>query len=120
MDRSCGEMTRVATRYPGWLAISATWAVIGCLSWTRHYLNDREFAGLPLFGPDLLTWLACFVPWVLFTPLIFRFERRFPLSWRHGPVLAAAGPMFCLAAIGIWVSVGAFTAQAFGGRLRVP
>src|SRR5205814_10668241 len=64
-----------------------------CLSWTRHYLNDREFAGLPLFGPDLLTWLACFFPWVLFTPLIFRFERRFPLSWRHGPVLAAAGPI---------------------------
>ena len=29
---------------------------------------------------DLLDWSTCYYPWLLFTPFLFRFERRFPLG----------------------------------------
>jgi len=102
------------------VAICATWVLVGCLSYARHYLTDREFANIPLFGAELLTWLACFFPWAIFMPAIFQFENRFPLSWRNAPLLAAAGPVFCLAAIEVWVGASTFTTHVLGGRLPAP
>lgn len=59
------------------------------LAYGREYLHDSRLSqGSTIF--EMLDWLTCFYPWVLFTRLIFRLEQRFPLGsqrWRRNAVL---------------------------------
>jgi len=78
-------------RYPGWLALFCIWTLIGVLAFARHYL-DTSAAGRHEFSlKELAEWLTCFYPWVLFAPVVFEMERRFPLNrqqWKRSvPVL---------------------------------
>ena len=65
-----------AIRLPKAVTIFLVWAFLGCLSYARFYLRDPH----PTPWPDVLTWVACFTPWALLTPVIFAVEKRFPLG----------------------------------------
>jgi two-component system LytT family sensor kinase len=72
------------------------WTLIGALCFIRYWVQATNDGLHPGFWPDIFTWMACFYPWVLLAPIIFRLESRFPLSWKtndvtHFLVLALAG-----------------------------
>jgi two-component system, LytTR family, sensor kinase len=81
--------------YPGPLLLTLVWTLLGSLAYARHYLQDPTSGhpGETLY--ELLNWLTCFFPWIAFSPLVFRLERKYPLlskGWPwHLPVLAGAG-----------------------------
>ena len=62
------------------------WTVLGTLSYTRHAMEAHRL-GLPTGGwIDFPDWLACFYPWALLTPAIWRLGERFPLrrdTWKE-------------------------------------
>jgi two-component system, LytTR family, sensor kinase len=58
-----------------------TWTAIAILSFARHYFEETHPFTWPNGSwPDVLSWFACFYPWALLTPAIFRIEARFPLT----------------------------------------
>jgi hypothetical protein len=89
-------------RYPGFFAVLCFWTAIGALSFARSYflLDGRGFPGNALAG--LLAYIACYLPWAGFTPIVFRLERRFPLGEEHwlrsfGVLLLASLPVCAIA-----------------------
>jgi signal transduction histidine kinase len=97
-------------RYPGFGILFVVWTLLGALAWARHSLVSGASQGNLLI--DLLGFLTCYYPWLLFTPLVFRLEQRFPLDgkgWpKHLVLLALAGlPLSYLASgIGGTLSAG--------------
>jgi len=92
------------TKYPGFLWLWVFWTAIGSLSYVRHSLQDYGAAlpGKILF--EFLAWLTCFYPWIALAPVVFRFERRYPLGTRGWAknlalLIAAAMPFAYLAAM---------------------
>jgi hypothetical protein len=76
------------------------WTAITILSYARHSIEATH----PPFGwpsgswPNFISWFACFYPWALLTPVIFRLEERFELTraeWKRR-ILILAGA--CLVA----------------------
>ncbi|MGA3092389.1 MAG: sensor histidine kinase [Terriglobales bacterium] len=62
-------------------AVWLTWTSIAILSFARHYFEDTHLFSWPNGSwPDFLSWLACFYPWALLTPAIFRLEARLSLT----------------------------------------
>lgn len=95
-------------RYPGPIALLVGWTLVGTLSYGRHYLAQR-LAGSPthvLF--EYLVWQACFLPWVLLSPLAFRLERKFPLGETHQlrNLIALAVAGVALSYVGAQISLG--------------
>jgi two-component system, LytTR family, sensor kinase len=63
-----------------------SWTAIAVVSFARHYFEDTHLFDWPNGSlPDFLSWLACFYPWAILTPSLFRFEERFPLSRSKWP-----------------------------------
>src|SRR5882757_5160674 len=58
------------------------WTMVGSLSYARHYLQDYSAAPRGKMLAEFLGWLTCFYPWIIFAPLVFWLERRFPLGTR--------------------------------------
>ncbi len=90
---------RVRTfRYPGFWTLFSVWSLIGMLAYTRYYLQVRNM-GIHGSLTDLFSWMGCYYPWVLLTPIVFRLERRFPLGgprWlRHLGYLALVSLPLC-------------------------
>jgi two-component system, LytTR family, sensor kinase len=79
--------------YPRFPSLFVVWTLLGVLAFARYAL----LAGVPRGGMvlELLGWLACYYPWLFFTPLVFRAEQGFPLTregWpKHLVVLALVG-----------------------------
>jgi len=78
--------------YPAFGSLSVAWTALGTLACARYVLLGGDLKrGLLL---ELLGWLACYYPWLLATPLIFRLEQRFPIArevWpKHVAFLAFA------------------------------
>ncbi len=91
MDRP-PHLRKRLIRYAGF-GILIVWTLLGGLAWARHSLVSGVPQGNLL--PDLLGFLTCCSPWLLFTPLVFRLEQKYPLdggSWpEHLLILALAG-----------------------------
>jgi signal transduction histidine kinase len=86
--------------YPAFGLLFVAWTALGTLACARYVLLGGDLKrGLLL---ELLGWLACYYPWLLATPLIFRLEQRFPIArevWpKHVAFLALASlPLVYLA-----------------------
>ena len=104
------QLRKRLLRYPGFGILFVVWTLLGGLAWARHSLVSGVQHGNLL--PDLLGFLTCYYPWLLFTPLVFRIEQRYPLDGRKWPknlvLLALAGlPLSYLASgIGGTLSAG--------------
>jgi two-component system LytT family sensor kinase len=112
-------------RYPGPAALFLIWTVIAALAYARHYLQGIEAGQHPQIWPECLHWVACFYPWALLAPVVFRLEKRFPLApraWRrHLPVLALAGAVLAyvagLAAFGFGLAIRLVLREPLAGLL---
>ncbi len=72
--------------YPGPLVLALIWAFVGTVAYARHYLQAAT-AGQPtktFF--EWLSWQTCFYPWIAFSPLVFRLERKYPLQSTRWPL----------------------------------
>jgi two-component system, LytTR family, sensor kinase len=93
-----------AVSYPSIPAVFVACSVLGALSYGRWYLlSTPAGASHPaIFFHEVLGWLACYYPWVLLAPLVFRLEHRLPLGGgrrlRNIFYLAGAGLFFSYAA----------------------
>ena len=70
-------------RYPGPLALFVVFTLTGVLSFAHHYFGEAQTGRSVRVWPDLLLWLTCAYPWILFSPLIFKLEARFQLGHQH-------------------------------------
>ncbi|MDW8130304.1 MAG: histidine kinase [Bryobacterales bacterium] len=104
-------------KYPGAGTLFVVWTAVGVLTSFRYH-----FYGPPkLDAGDLGFYLACiafYYPWIALSPLVFRLERRFPLSghgWpRHLVVLLALSAPICLLATPVMSAVFAGVVSIFG------
>ncbi len=63
------------------IGVWLTWTAIAVVGYARHYFEaTHPFVWDNGSWPDLLEWMACFYPWAILTPFIFRLEERFPLT----------------------------------------
>jgi two-component system, LytTR family, sensor kinase len=113
---SASRADALSVRYPGTIALWFLCTVIGCLSYTRYYLQFPEAASKTFFL-GILIWLTCSYPWILLAQLVFRLEQRFPLSlskkaWKNVAVLAVAGIPFAAAALTITTLLNFFLPEA--------
>lgn len=95
------------------------WTAITLLSYGRHYIESTHPFGWPKGSlPDLLSWFACFYPWALLTPAIFRLEERFELTraaWKGRLlILVGANVVASYAAMMMGRSMDAGIDYAFG------
>lgn len=77
-------------RYPGFATLFLVWQLLAMVSYTRYALEAGATNNNLL--RDILDWSTCYYPWLFFTPLLFRVERRFPLGetgWAKNLVLLA-------------------------------
>lgn len=66
-------------RYPGFGMIFLIWTAIGILTSLRYQFqrpSNSEIGDVAFIA----AFTACYYPWVLLTPLVFRIEQRFPLG----------------------------------------
>lgn len=81
------EQHRVAElRYPGFFLLVLIWTLAGAVAYSRHYLQDSAANSPEKMFFELLIWLTCFYPWIAFTPLIFRLERKYSFQRERWPI----------------------------------
>ena len=69
---------RAWSRGAEWAAILGFWLVLGALTLVRRALDPRGGSGIGT--PDLYITLSEYTVWMLLTPVIFYFARRYPLE----------------------------------------
>jgi signal transduction histidine kinase len=104
--------------YPGLGTVFLAWCAIAVLASSRFYFQPttpRLFDFAMVFA-----YIACFAPWAVLTPVVFRLEQRYPLgtaAWpRHlgmlglwsVPVSMLGSAMMLGAAAMAWMIVGRF------------
>src|SRR5262249_2565820 len=109
-------------RYPGFGILALVWTFLGVLGYARYARHAVEAAPSSESAlVDLFSWLAWYYPWLFLTPLLFRLERKFPLTgkrWRrHALFLAVAGLPLSYLAYAIGNVLDAIVRYAFH---RVP
>jgi len=101
-------------RYPGFGTLLLILTVVGILTSLRHQLQrpaGSEFGDLPF----LIAFTACYYPWLVFAPVVFRLERRFPLGdGRWGRNLGA----LALISLPLCLAVSPLTMATFRGILN--
>ncbi len=106
-------------RYPGLGKMFLIWTAIGVLTSLRYYFF---MPAVPAMGElaFLLGAIAMYYPWILLTPVIFRFEARFPLGTtsRNLAVLAIFSVAVCLLASPLML--GCFYAVMFAFKAPLP
>jgi signal transduction histidine kinase len=90
-----------AVKYPGFGKLFLLYTAVGVLTSLRYQFQrppHMEIGDLAF----TVAFTACYYPWVVLTPLVFRIERRFPLgsgNWlRNSVLLAIFSVPICLAA----------------------
>ena len=96
-----------------------SWTAIAIVSFARHYFEQTHPFDWPNGSwPDFLSWLACFYPWAMLTPSVFRLEERFPLSrskWqRNLGIVLFASLIFSYLALQIGTLINFVINHAFG------
>ncbi len=106
-------------RYPGLGKIFLLWTAIGVLTTLRYYFF---MPAIPTKGElaFLLGAIAMYYPWILLTPVIFRFEAKFPLGTtsRNLAVLVIFSVAVCLLASPLML--GCFYAVMFAFQAPLP
>ena len=97
------------TRYPGIGRMLLFWSVIGALNVARYQLPSARPGPSRESLEGLIACASWYLPWAMLSPLVFRLERRYPLSsarWlRHLALLAAFSVPFCLAAAPVMMAL---------------
>jgi two-component system, LytTR family, sensor kinase len=106
------------------IGVWLTWTAIAGVGYARHYFEaTHPFVWTNGSWPDLLEWMACFYPWAVLTPFIFRVEERFPLTrnaWKQSSGLVVfASLIFCYLAMAMGGVLNLGIDRAFG-RLAAP
>jgi hypothetical protein len=96
-----------------------TWTAIAILSYARHYIEYTHPFEWPRGSwPDFLSMLACFYPWALLTPAVFRLEARFPLTRKEWKgrlgILLLGSLIFSYLGLQIGTVLGSGVDYAFG------
>jgi two-component sensor histidine kinase len=93
---------RRSLEHPSPLVHILAWSLIGLLAYSRHALQLSDEGSPAIVWPEVALWFSCFVPAALFGPVIFRYERRFPLGerpWvRNIAILSVIGIVFAYVA----------------------
>lgn len=71
-----------AARYPGYGKLFLIWTVIGVLTSLRFQFQRGPGLGVGEFA-FTIAFTACYYPWIVLTPLVFRLEKRFPLGGQN-------------------------------------
>jgi len=105
-------------RYPGLGKMFLVWSAVGALTSARYHLPfGPPGPGRGVF-PGLLGCMACYYPWAVLTPLVFRIEQRLPLGapgWpRRLALLALISVPLCLVASPLMLGAFAAVQYAFG------
>jgi two-component system, LytTR family, sensor kinase len=108
MSESSRKPARRGVRYPGIPSLFFFWSLVGVLSYIHGRPAYPDYAGFSVL--DLLHWLACFWPWALIAPVVFRLERRFPLQPRDWPRNVA---VLAMASVGLCYLAYLFTATVW-------
>jgi len=76
------DVWQPAERRPYFLVrVWAVWTAITIFSYARHRIEATQVFVWPNGSlEDFVSWFACFYPWAILTPAIFRIEERYPLS----------------------------------------
>jgi two-component system, LytTR family, sensor kinase len=96
-------------RYPGIGRMLLFWSVIGTLTVARYQLPFGRGGPGRESLEGIIACASWYLPWGLLSPLVFRFERKYPLGsagWtRHLAWLAAISVPFCLAAAPVMMAL---------------
>lgn len=88
-------------RYPGFGKVFLIWTAVGFLTSLRYQIQRPFYTEISDLA-FLAAFTACYYPWVVLTPLVFRVEGRFPLgngNWvRHSATLTLLSIPVCLLA----------------------
>jgi len=110
-------------RYPGVGKMLLIWSAIGALTAARYLLFAPPGLGRVLLA-EILGYMACYFPWAVLTPLVFRIEGRYPLGapgWpRRLSLLAAISIPFCLLASLLMLGTFLAVRYAFGAPPPLP
>ena len=110
-------------RYPGIGKMFLAWSAIGALTSARYHLPFGQTADHNLIQ-GLLGCMACYYPWAVLTPLVFRIEGRLPLGTPGWPrrlgLLAAISVPLCLLAAPLMDASFAAVRYAFGAPDWLP
>jgi two-component system, LytTR family, sensor kinase len=82
---------RRSIRYPGFATLFVVWQLVAIVSYARYAIETGSATNNLV--RDVLDWSSCYYPWLLLTPPLFTFERRFPLGeqkWAKSMVVLAA------------------------------
>lgn len=105
------------------LRVWAVWTAITLFSYARHRIESTYLAWPNGSVQDFVSWFACFYPWAILTPPIFRIEERYPLTSRTWKVrlagLLAASVAFSYASLLLGHTLDFLVDFAFG-NFRVP
>ena len=108
--------------YPGTVILFFVCTLLALLGFTRSYYHNVATGLATPVLTALLDWLACFYPWLLLAPVVFRLEKSFPLEVgqlrKTIPVLALGGLVAALLAIA--VRIGLVSLVRLFGRGFVP
>lgn len=89
--------------YPGFGSLTLIWWIVGSVAYARHYLQDSAPQTVSQAFYEYSSWLTCFLPWILFSPIVFSLERKYPFQdkrWLvHLPRLALASVPICYTAV---------------------
>jgi two-component system, LytTR family, sensor kinase len=119
MVRSGDSSTKIGTglRYPGSLTLLAVWTIVGFLSFARQLPSRASMPSFMHLLVEYAGWLTCYYPWVLFGPVVFRLEQRFPLDrdrWmRSLPVLFFYGVLLAFAAMKVTLALSMMLERNF-------
>jgi two-component sensor histidine kinase len=119
MVHSGESSTKIGTglRYPGRLALLAVWTIVGFLAFARQLPSRASMPSFPHLLLEYAGWLTCYYPWVLFGPVVFRLEQRFPLDrdrWmRSLPPLFFYGALLAFAAMKITLALSMMLERNF-------
>lgn len=78
--------------YPGFLKVFLVWTAVGALTSFRYQLQRPPSAQIGDLA-FMVAFTACYYPWVVLTPAVFRIEKRFPIesgNWKRSLMLLAA------------------------------
>lgn len=111
-------------RYPGPGVMLAICTALGCLTYARSavFFQGVGFQGRVL--PDLAGTIACYYPWAILSPLIFRLERKSPLGnrgWlRNAALLALVSIPICILASPMMLGLDFGVRSLLGGPSWFP
>jgi two-component system, LytTR family, sensor kinase len=100
--RSAGASAAHDIGYPGIPRVLLVWCVIGALTSIRHHVALGRLSSQWEIVSGIIGCMACYLPWAVLTPIVFRIEQRYPLGAARWPrrlaILTALSVPVCMLA----------------------